>query len=154
MDQADYGKRLWSALDKGSTGMLALVAVDDAHALPMTAHFDRPGPLHFFAPGNGKLASALDGGSARASFYYTAGDHDLYATIHGTLAASDDRSARAHFWTDEVERWFPGKKDDPAVAFLVFTPGEAEVWLQQDGGAKSRLHLTGAPEDLHQRITL
>ena len=151
----DYREKFWSALGEVRTGMLALTGGGEAHALPMTAHFADEHTLFFFAPPEGKLAEGAGGGS-RAAFYYAGPSHALFATVHGALAVSDDAETRRRFWSDEVERWFPGGRDDPAKAALLrFDPEQAKIWLP--GGAPgdaSVFDFASKPVDRHETVSL
>lgn len=149
----DYTARFYEALGRIRTGLLALTDVQDSHALPMTAHFDEPGPLHFFAPRGGKLASSVASGS-QACFYYAGPGHDLFATIHGSLEESRDTDIRQQFWSEEVERWFPGKREDYSVAMLRFTPDRGEVWLATNLSEPGVLRLAGTPVNRHEAVSL
>lgn len=151
----DYRDRFWNALREVRTGLLGLVGSDEAHALPMTAYFDDEQTLYFFAPPGGRLAEGAGGGS-RAAFYYAGPGHALFATIHGALSTSDDPQARSRFWTDEVERWFPGGRDDPAKAALLrFDPSRGEVWLPAAAAHEpGTFAFADRAVDRHEKVTL
>jgi len=150
----DLLTRFWRELTDLRTGMLGLTRWDDAHAQPMTAHFDgEKGPLWFYARRDGDLArGALDPGPA--VFHYTGRGHDLYACLHGELQVTDDAQARARYWTEDVARWFPGGQDDPDLAMLRLTPSRVQIWLPRDSQAPTPFDLDGEPADVRGQVRL
>ena len=75
-----------SALKSDRTMMLGLDGVDDGHARPMTAQLEgERGPIWFFTARDNALVGKLPRGN-RAIATFAAKDHDLFATVHGSLA--------------------------------------------------------------------
>jgi general stress protein 26 len=122
--------KFWKALQSDMTVMLGLQGSDDGHVRPMTAQLDdgKPGPIWFFtAQDNGLVQGLGDGSRAVASF--VAKDHDLFASIHGSLALETDRAVLDRLWNRFVAAWYEGGKDDPNLALLRLDPDRGEVWL-------------------------
>jgi general stress protein 26 len=113
--------------------MLGLCSENEAHAQPMTAHFEGAnGPLWFYAHRDSGLVHGAEA-SHQAVFHYVGRGHDLYACVHGDLETADAPDVVARFWSEEVERWFPGGPDDPDLALLRFSPSSAQIWLPNHG---------------------
>jgi general stress protein 26 len=125
--------RFWEELQAKPMVMLGIVGDRDGHTQPMTAHFEgRLGPMWFFAGKDDDLYK-LVGTGARAIMSYTAPGHDLYASVHGTIAQDENRKVVDRFWSPTVAAWYDGGKDDPNLALLRFDPDAAKIWLA-DGG--------------------
>lgn len=123
-------EKFWSALRSDMTMMLGLDGVEDGHARPMTAQFDgdRNGPLWFFTSRDNVLVeklSAKEGDRTIATF--TSKNHDLFATVHGSLHIETDGSLVDRLWNRFVAAWFQGK-DDPKLVLLRLDPERAEIW--------------------------
>ncbi len=128
-------RKFWKALKSDMTLMLGLDGVEDGHARPMTAQIegDEGGPIWFFASTENALVQALQGaGHNRAIAAFVAKDHDLFATIHGSLVHDQDRAAIDRLWTPHVAAWYQGGKDDPKLALLRLDPERAEIWLNEN----------------------
>ena len=124
-------KQFWKSLKSDMTMMLGLVGVDESHARPMTAQLDGDedeGPIYFFTAKDTALVEALGGGAQPAFATYAAKGHDLFATLHGTLALDNDRATIDRLWNRFVAAWFKGGKDDPKLALIRFEPDDAEIW--------------------------
>jgi general stress protein 26 len=127
--QAEIEAKFWKALKSDRTVMLELEGVENAHPRPMTAQFDgNRSPIWFFTSIESKLVAGSREG-ARAIATFVAKDHDLFATMHGTLNRDRDRATIDRFWNRFVAAWFPGGKDDPKLALLRFDAESAEIWL-------------------------
>jgi general stress protein 26 len=121
--------KFWKALNSDRTIMLGLDGVDGGHTRPMTAQTERDGgPIWFFTSVDSELVRQLDS-SAPAFGAFSAKDHDLFATVQGTLRVDNDRAVIDHFWNPFVAAWYEGGKDDPKLALLRFDPAHAEIWL-------------------------
>jgi general stress protein 26 len=118
-DPRDLLARFWRDLADLRTGMLGLATEHEGHAQPMTAHFEgEHGPLWFYAHAHSRIALAAEQSHA-AVFHYVGRKHDLYACIHGEVATRNDETAIAHFWSEEVARWYPnGPRPGPGAAVL------------------------------------
>lgn len=111
--------------------MLGLDGVEDGHARPMTAQFEKdPSPIWFFASTDNELVKSLPRG-VRAIATFASKGHDLYATLHGTLSLDNDRATIDRFWNRYVAAWFGGGKNDPKLALLRLDAGHAEIWLDE-----------------------
>ena len=85
-------KPCWRALKSDRTLMLGLDGVEDGHARPMTAQFEKdPSPIWFFASTDNELVKSLPRG-VRAIATFASKGHDLYATLHGKLSLDNDRA--------------------------------------------------------------
>jgi general stress protein 26 len=109
------------------------VADREAHAQPMTAHFDRPGgPIWFIARADSPLAAA----ATDVMFTYAGKGHDFYACVGGRLAEDKDRAILDRYWTPEVSRWF-GDKSEAALLRLDLRDGHA--WIPGESADATEL---------------
>ncbi len=123
-NEADIRERFWADLSSSPFVMVKLDASHD-HALPMTAQLD-PQANHcfwFYTSRDNRLAA---GGPAMAQF--AAKDHSLFACIGGTLVEESDPAVIDRYWSNEVEAWYPGGRNDPNLLMLRFDLGTAEIW--------------------------
>jgi general stress protein 26 len=122
-------EKFWSALKSDRTMMLGLDGVEDGHARPMTAQIEgNKGPIWFFTARDNALVEKLPLGD-RAIATFASKDHDLFATVHGSLTIANDRAVIDRLWNRFVAAWFEGGKDDPKLVLLRFDPEKAEIWL-------------------------
>ena len=127
--EQELSERFWKALKSDMTMMIGLDGVEDGHARPMTAQLEGDhGPIWFFTAKDNALVRKLPR-SNRAIATFTSKGHDLFATVHGTLALETDRRMVDRLWNRFVAAWFEGGKDDPKLALLRLDPEEAEVWV-------------------------
>ena len=128
-DDAQIEARFWKDLKSAPFVMLGLDGARDGQTQPMTAQFEgESGPLYFFSTKDNGLVQAL-GQSHRAIATYTGKGHDLFASIHGTLALDNDRATIDRLWNPHVEAWYEGGKDDPKLALLRLDTESAKLWL-------------------------
>lgn len=122
--------KFWKALKSDRTMMLGLDGVEDGHARPMTGQFEEDrSPIWFFTSTDNGIASKLGhAGGDRAIATFTSKGHDLFATVHGSLALDTDRAVIDRLWNPFVAAWYSGK-DDPKLALLRLDAEEAEIWL-------------------------
>lgn len=121
--------KFWNALASDRTMMLGLDGVEDGHARPMTAQLEgEQGPIWFFTSGGNGLVSGLDIGR-RAIATFTSKDHDLFATVHGTLSVDADPARIDALWSTEIAAWYQGGKSDPDLTLLRLDAERAEIWL-------------------------
>jgi general stress protein 26 len=128
-------KEFWKALQGDRTLMLGLHGVDDDLTRPMTAQVDLPedgdkedgGPIYFFASRDEGIGKDFKEG-ARAIATFASKGHGLFASIHGTLHASNDRAVIERLWNPFVDAWYKDGKDDPVLLLLRFKAKTAEVW--------------------------
>ena len=122
-------ERFWKALKSDMTMMIGLDGVEDGHARPMTAQFEENrSPIWFFTTKDNGLVQALARGD-RAIATFTSKDHDLFASLHGTLSLDTDRANVDRLWNRFVAAWYEKGRDDPKLALLRLDADHAEVWL-------------------------
>lgn len=131
-NEAEMEAKFWKALKSDRTMMIGLNGVEDGHTRPMTALVeDERNPIWFFTARDNALARALDTGHpAIASF--AAKDHDLFATVHGTLWLDNDKSVIERLWNPFIAAWYEGGKTDPKLALLRLDTDYAEIWLNEN----------------------
>jgi general stress protein 26 len=149
-DPQDLLARFWRDLADLRTGMLGLASEHEGHAQPMTAHFDgEQGPLWFYAHKHSRIAMAAEQGHP-AVFHYVGRNHDLYACVHGEVAATANDAAINRFWSEEVARWYPQGRHDPELALLCFTPSSAQIWLPTIGAEPTLFGMGREREGPHE----
>ena len=94
-------------------------------AVPMTAQLDDDanGAIWFFTTRDGPLAR-----KGPATCAYSGKGHEVFARFSGTLSEETSRDRLDKQWSNFVEAWFPGGKDDPNLLFLRMDLGDAEIW--------------------------
>lgn len=123
--------KFWKALKSDRTMMLGLDGVEDGHARPMTGQFeDDHGPIWFFAAKDNALVELLATGN-RAIATFVSKDHELFATVNGSLRLDNDRATIDRLWNPFVAAWYEGGKDDPKLALLRLDTENAEIWLNE-----------------------
>lgn len=127
-DHRELEEKFWDALEKDRTVMLGLDGQEDGHARPMTAlSEDRRSPIWFFTAADNVLVQQLGEGSGRAIAGFASKDHDLFASIRGSLRVDTDRAVVDRLWNRFVAAWYEGK-DDPKLRLLRLDAEDAEVW--------------------------
>ena len=114
----------WKALS--SSPFLFLHLDDEPHkAVPMTAQLDKDAnsTIWFFTTKDHTLAK---GGPATATF--AGKGHEMFTRFSGTLSEETSRERLEKQWSQIVEAWFPGGKDDPNLLMLRMDLGQAEIW--------------------------
>jgi general stress protein 26 len=123
--------KFWKALNSDMTMMLGLDGVEDGHARPMTAQFEHDrSPIWFFTSRDNAIVKLLPRGD-RAIATFSSKGHDLFATLHGSVALEKDRAVLDRLWNPHIAAWFKGGKDDPKLALLRFDAERAEIWLNE-----------------------
>lgn len=123
-------EKFWKALESDRTVMLGLDGVEDGHSRPMTAQAEnRQSPIWFFTSNDNGLVKHLDHGR-RSIASFTSKDHDLFASINGSLHVDNDRAVIDRLWNPFVAAWYTGK-DDPKLRLLRLDAESAEVWLNE-----------------------
>ncbi|HEX7822137.1 MAG TPA: pyridoxamine 5'-phosphate oxidase family protein [Sphingobium sp.] len=119
----------WKALEHSPFIMVNLTG-DHVHSLPMTAQLDRDAnhAFWFYTTRDNRLAK---GGAAMAQF--SAKGHDLFACISGTLREEIDPSIIDRYWSNQVEAWYEGGRNDPNLLMLRFDLDDAEIWTMEMG---------------------
>jgi general stress protein 26 len=132
-NQADIETKFWKALKSDRTLMLGLTGADGGHAQPMTAQLDdkHGGPIWIFTAKDTDLVEALGEGHEAAA-QFASKNHELFATLHGTLTPHNDRETIERLWNPFVAAWFEGGKDDPKLQLLRFEPEEGQIWLNEN----------------------
>lgn len=121
-------EKFWKALESDRTVMLGLDGVEDGHSRPMTAQAEnRQSPIWFFTSNDNGLVKHLDEGR-RTIASFASKDHDLFASINGSLQIDNDRAVIDRLWNPFVAAWYTGK-DDPKLRLLRLDAENAEVWL-------------------------
>jgi general stress protein 26 len=125
---AELKEEFWKALKSDMTLMLGLADADNAHMRPMTAQCDGShGPLWFFSSKDTELAKKVRR-NHRAIASFTAKNHAVFATLHGTLSIDNDPEMIDKYWNRYVEAWYEEGKDDPKLVLLRMDLEEAEIW--------------------------
>lgn len=117
-------EKFWRSMVQSPVVMLQLDADPDS-AAPMTAQLDKEGHgnIWFFASRSGHFGH---GGPATCT--YASKNHDLFARFHGVLIEETSRERLEKHWSNFVEAWFPGGKDDPDLIMLRMDLGDASIW--------------------------
>jgi general stress protein 26 len=126
-------RKFWDALSSDRTMMLGLHATDEGHTRPMTAMLDESRrSMWFFTVKDSAMVHQLDAhqleGGHRAVATFAAKDHDLFATIHGTLLVESDPAMIDRLWNSHVAAWYDGGRNDPNIVLLRLDPEQAEIW--------------------------
>ena len=126
---AELKDKFWHEMSGSSYVMLRLDA-EPGNAAPMTASLDKHAnhSIWFFAGRDSRWAEL---GAATAS--YAAKGHDLFARFAGTLTEETDPARLDKQWSNFVEAWFPGGKDDPNLLMLRMDLGGASIWAGELG---------------------
>ena len=121
-------KRFWKALKSDRTLMLGLDGVEDGHSRPMTAQAEEDkSPIWFFTSNENGMVEKLSK-AHRAIAAFASKDHELFASIKGTLQIDNDRAVIDRLWNPFVAAWYEGK-DDPKLVLLRLDAEDAEIWL-------------------------
>lgn len=121
---AEIKETFWQAMVDSSVVILQLDGDPDT-AAPMTASLDKHAnhAVWFFTTRDNRFAKA---GPATAT--YESKGHDVFARFHGNLVEETSRERLDKQWSNFVEAWFPGGKDDPDLLFLRMDLGDASIW--------------------------
>lgn len=123
--KTELAKAFWDALSKDRTTMLGCTGV---YPRPMTAQVENGrGPIWFFTSRENDLAEACKRKPQQGLLVFSSKDHELFATVGGTLQLDTSPTVVERLWNPFVSAWYSGK-DDPALRLLRFDPGVAEVW--------------------------
>ena len=114
---------------------LGLADGEDGHARPMTAQVDdegsdgdeHRGPIWFFTSTDNSLYQQITT-EARATALFVSKDHDVWASVHGSLSTTQDRATIDRLWNRFVAAWYDGK-DDPKIALIRLDAESAEIWI-------------------------
>lgn len=122
-------KKFWHAFEDSPFVMLQLDGDADS-AAPMTAQLDRDAnhAIWFFTSRDNRFAAK---GAATATF--VSKGHDVFARFAGVLSEETSRERLDKQWSNFVEAWFPGGKDDPNLLMLRMDLGDASIWAGELG---------------------
>ncbi|MFT3965570.1 MAG: pyridoxamine 5'-phosphate oxidase family protein [Sphingobium sp.] len=145
----------WKSLENSPFLMVHLTA-DHAHSVPMTAQLDKDAnhAFWFYTAKDNRLAA---GGPAMAQF--ASKGHDLFACISGTLRVETDPEVIDRYWSNHVEAWYEGGRNDPKLLMLRFDLDDAEIWTA-DLGVKGMFklmtgrHITPEETGKHAQVAL
>ena len=117
-------EKFWKAL-ADSPFLFLQIDGDSSSAVPMSPQLDKEAnsSIWFFTH---KQSDFCRLGSATATF--ESKGHDIFARFNGTLAKETNRERFDQFWSNFVEAWYEGGKDDPNIVFLRMDLGDAEIW--------------------------
>jgi general stress protein 26 len=123
-DAAELRDKFWKAFADSPFCMLQLDS-DPASAAPMTAQLDKHAnsAIWFFTARDNRFAEM-----GRATVTFAGKGHDVFARFSGTLVEETSRERRDEHWSNYVEAWFPGGKDDPNLLMLRMELGDASIW--------------------------
>jgi general stress protein 26 len=127
---SDITADFWKRLRSDRIVMLGLEDDAPTSLRPMSAQLDRDadaGPIWFFSSTAASLVKGL-ADQDLALFSFVSKGQDIFATVHGHLIRSTDRTTIDRLWNPAVAAWYKGGKDDPALALLRFEPKRAEIW--------------------------
>ncbi len=147
-------QQFWDSLKSDMTMMLGLDGVEDGHARPMTAQFENNRtPIWFFTAKDNGIVQKLNQGN-RAIATFTAKDHDLFATLHGSVSIETDRAVLDRLWNPHIAAWYEGGKNDPKLVLLRFNAEKAEIWLNENSFFAGVKMLLGADpkEDYKDKV--
>ena len=122
-------QKFWTAFADSPFVFVSLQSTAN-DAIPMTASLDKDAnhAIWFFTGRDHPLARM---GSATATFMGKG--HDMFARFTGTLSEETSRERLDKQWSNFVEAWFPGGKDDPNLLMLRMDLGDAELWSGDQG---------------------
>ena len=134
-NETEIKAKFWKALKSDRTMFLGLADGEDGHARPMTAQVDdegsdgdeHRGPIWFFTSTDNSLYQQITT-EARATALFVSKDHDVWASVHGSLSTTQDRATIDRLWNRFVAAWYDGK-DDPKIALIRLDAESAEIWI-------------------------
>ena len=118
-------EKFWSAMEQSSLVMLQLDGDQDS-AAPMTAQLDKGAnsAIWFFTGRQSRFAAL-----GRATVTYQSKGHDVFCRFSGILSEEASRERLDMQWSNFVEAWFPGGKDDPSLLMMRMDLGAASIWV-------------------------
>lgn len=128
-DPKELKHKFWHAFEDSPYVMLQLDGDPDS-AAPMTASLDKHADhaIWFFTSRSNRFAAK---GAATATF--ASKGHDVFARFHGVLSEETSRERLDKQWSNFIEAWFPGGKDDPDLLMLRMDLGDAAIWAGELG---------------------
>jgi general stress protein 26 len=135
-DDREIEEKFWKELKDSPFVMLGVQGERDGATQPMTVAFEdqdcEAGCVWFFTAKDHDLSNAL-GGSGRAIASFSSKGHDLFASLRGTLQATEDHATIDRLWNPFIAEWYEGK-DDPKLLLLRFDIDNAKIWLSDIEG--------------------
>jgi general stress protein 26 len=122
-------EKFWNAMSQSSFVMLQLDSDQDS-AAPMTAQLDKDAnsAIWFFTERNSRFAAM-----GAATVTYQSKGHDIFCRFSGILSEETSRDQLDKQWSNFVEAWFPGGKDDPDLLMMRMDLGDASIWASELG---------------------
>ncbi len=130
-NEIEIKAKFWKALKSDRTMFLGLAEGEDGHARPMTAQIeaDEGGPIWFFTSADSEMVAKIDRGQGgRAMAHFVSKGHDVWATLHGSLSTTTDRTMIDRLWNPFIAAWYEGK-DDPKITLIRLDTETAEIWI-------------------------
>lgn len=151
----------WKELASSPFVMIGLQGVQDSRTRPWTAQIDPAdgddkedgGTIYFFGAKSEALVKGLSE-TNRAVATYASKGHDLFAHVHGTLHAINDRALVDKLWNPFVASWYKEGKEDPDLQLVRFDTERADIWKSEAGATlvAAALRMLGRdPGKDHQR---
>ncbi len=120
---------LWKSIQSDRTMMLGLEHEQNGHTRPMTAQIENDkGPIWFFASVDNSIVQSLGAQTGRASAAFMSKNHDLFASIHGSLRVDTDPVVIDRLWNPFVAAWYEDGKTDSKLRLLRLDAEHAHVW--------------------------
>jgi general stress protein 26 len=125
----DLKAKFWQAMTQSSLVMLQLDEDQDS-AAPMTAQLDKDAnsAIWFFTGRNSRF-----GAMGPATATYQSKTHDVFCRFSGVLSEETSRERLDNQWSNFVEAWFPGGKEDPNLLLMRMDLGDASIWAGELG---------------------
>lgn len=122
-------QELWKSIKSDRTMMLGLDGQEDGHLRPMTAQIEGDsGTIWFFTSADNGIVQSLGTGTGRASAALVSKNHDLFASVHGSLRVDNDQAVIDRLWNPFVAAWYEDGKTDPKLRLLRLDAEHAQVW--------------------------
>ena len=117
-------EKFWKAL-ADSPYLFLQLDTDPKSAVPMSPQLDKDAnsSIWFFTHTKSDFAKL-----GRATATFESKGHELFARFDGTLMRETSQERFDQFWSNFVEAWYEGGKDDPNILFLRMDLGDAEIW--------------------------
>jgi general stress protein 26 len=142
-DPREVRERMWKKMAPSPFVMVELMGSND-HAEPMTAILDEDahGEFWFYTQKDNRVAP---GGDAMVQF--VSKDHKVFACIKGRLVEETDPAIIDKYWSNMIEAWFEGGRNDPKLLMLRFELDTAEIWEGDESLVGKFKMLTGQKID-------
>lgn len=117
-------EQFWKALADSPFLFLQLDG-QSSTAVPMSPQLDKDAnsSIWFFTHTKSDFAKL-----GRATATFESKGHEVFARFDGTLTRETNKERFDQFWSNFVEAWYEGGKDDPNILFLRMDLGDAEIW--------------------------